>query len=113
MKFAVVTDDLHTANRVLPKVPLIGSAATDLQDSAKASHHVGGPVGIDYGILNSCKNIIMSASSFGFWPVWTNSRNPNVIAPKYWAAHKQSDGYWSCGESMVDEWKFLDREGNL
>ena len=113
MKFVIVTDDPGTATRILPNIPIVGSSVTNLQDEFKASHHIGGPVGIDYEILNTCKNVIMSASSFGFWPVWTNGNNPNVIAPKYWAAHKQSDGYWSCGESRVDEWKFLDREGSL
>lgn len=113
MIFAIVTDDVETSKRILPNIPIFGSSTTNTQDTNKASHHIGGPISIDYCILNKAKNIIMSASSFGWWPVWTNKTNPNVIAPKYWAAYNQSDGYWSCGESAIPGWSYLDRNGNL
>lgn len=113
IKFYIVTDDVNTSNYILPNVEIIGSSITSTQDNLKASHHIGGAIGIDYNILNRAKNIIMSASSFGWWAVWTNNNNPNVIAPKYWAAYKQSDGYWSTGEIMVNAWKYLDIDNNI
>jgi hypothetical protein len=113
MTFYAVTDDVNTCRRILPNIQIVGSSTLGVSDNLKANHHLGGPIAVDYKILNNAKNVIMSASSFGWWPVWTNKRNPLVIAPKYWAAYKQSDGYWSTGESKVDEWKYLDRDGNI
>jgi hypothetical protein len=111
LTFYVVTDDVNTAKQILPTTQIIGSSLTNISDMSKASHHLGGPIGIDYSILNSCKNVIMSASSFGWWPVWTNENDPVVVAPKYWAAHKVNGGYWSCGESLIDGWNFIDING--
>lgn len=109
--FYIVTDDVNTARQILPSVEIIGSSVTNSTDANKASHHLGGPIWLDYAILNNAKNIIISASSFSWWPVWTNQNNPNVIAPKYWAAHKLNAGYWSCGESLVDRWNYIDVNG--
>lgn len=39
-------------------------------DVNKANHHIGGPVWMDWTILYNCKNAILSASSFSFWPIW-------------------------------------------
>lgn len=113
MSFYIVTDDVKTANSILPNIPIIGSSNTNINDKNKASHHMGGPIDIDYYILNNAKNIIMSASSFGWWAVWTNNLKPKVIAPKYWAAHKENSGYWSCGESLTPGWDYLDNSGKL
>jgi len=111
MIFYVVTDDVYTSRRLLPDIEIIGSSTKNIPDFNKASHHMGGPIYIDYTILNNAKNIIMSASSFGWWAVWTNRNVKNAIAPKYWAAYKQSDGYWSCGDSIIDGWRYIDRNG--
>jgi len=109
--FYVITDDANTAKQILPSVEIIGSSTTNTLDTNKANHHLGGPIWMDYAILNNCKNVIISASSFSWWPVWTNTNNPNVIAPKYWAAHNINGGYWSCGESLVDGWHYIDING--
>lgn len=47
-----------------------------------------------------------------FGPVWTN-KDCDVIAPKYWFDWKNSSGWWRPDESIVDEWYWLDREGDL
>jgi hypothetical protein len=112
-KFYCVTDDISYARSILPDVELIGSSISGEIDSNKGDHHIGGPIWMDYSILNSAKNVIMSASSFGWWPVWTNKNNPFVIAPKYWAAYKINSGYWSCAESLVEEWNYIDLDGSF
>jgi hypothetical protein len=113
MKFAIVTDDVNYANRLLPEIPIIGGSATNTHDKNKAGHHIGGPIWMDWLILNKCKNAIISASSFSFWPIWLNSDIINVIAPMYWADYKKSDGYWSCGDSLIENWTYLHRNGNV
>jgi hypothetical protein len=58
------------------------------------------------------KNLIISASSFSFWPTWLGG-SQNVIAPMYWADYKNSNGYWSCGDSLIPDWTYLNRQGEL
>ena len=113
MKFYFVTDDFHFCRSILKNVEPTGSCLLQEQDINKANHHFGGPIWMDYSILNNAENIIMSASSFGWWPVWTNKNAKNIIAPKYWAAFKQSDGYWSCKDSIVENWNYMDKDGKI
>lgn len=113
VQFLIVTDDFNMVKQMYPDIKIVGGAVFGYSDINKAIHHIGGPIWMDYSILNNAKNVIMSASSFGWWPVWTNTNNPIVIAPKYWAAHKLNDGYWSCGESLINGWSWIDNNGRL
>jgi len=75
----------------------------------------GGPVSIDYSILNTAKYAIISASTFAFWPVWTNNELINVIAPKYWFDWSRSNGWWRPEDGIVNDerWLWLDTDGDL
>lgn len=112
MRFFIVTDDVSYARNILPEFQIIGGSASGEQDPNKASHHQGGPVWMDWSIIYNAKNLIISASSFSWWPTWLGNVD-NVIAPMYWGDFKKSDGYWSCGDSLIPGWKYMDREGNL
>lgn len=112
MKFYIITDDVNYANRILPGIEIVGGSSTRISDNAKANHHIGGPIWMDWSILLNCKNAIISASSFSWWPIWLNDE-VNVIAPMYWADYKRSDGYWSCGDSLIPKWRYLNRNGNI
>jgi len=70
-------------------------------------------IGCDYYIVNNAKNLIISNSAFGIFSSWTNQNNPYVIAPKYWARHNVSDGYWANSDMESFGWNFMDREGNM
>jgi hypothetical protein len=113
MRFYIITDDSEYAGRLLPDIKIIGGSKSGEKDPNQAKHHIGGPVGIDWYILYKCRNFIISASSFSFWPVWLNKNSINVIAPMYWADNKKSDGYWSCGDSLIPTWGYLSKEGNF
>jgi hypothetical protein len=112
MKFYIITDDIGYSKSLFPNIEIIGSATSGMVDLNKANHHMGGPIWMDWSILYNCKNAIISASSFSFWPLWLNKNGVNVIAPMYWADYKKSDGYWSCGDSLIEDWHYLDRFGN-
>jgi hypothetical protein len=112
MRFFIVTDDVRYSQNLLPEIEIIGGATFGSLDVNKANHHIGGPIWVDWLLLNKCKNAIISASSFSFWPVWLND-DVNVIAPMFWGDHKNSDGYWSCGDSLMKGWSYLNREGEL
>ena len=70
---------------------------------------------MDYSILNTAKYAIISASTFAFWPIWTNKQLLHVIAPKYWFDWSRSDGWWRPKDGIVndDRWLWLDRYGLL
>jgi len=112
IEFVCVTDDLSVAKQLLPDVEIVSSTLNS-EDSLKAGHHLGGDISIDYAIMNSAKNIIMSNSSFAWWAVWTNQVVNNVVAPKYWARHNISNGFWSNGDSLTRDWLYLGRDGNM
>lgn len=117
LKFYVVTDDPTNARKYIPGAEVIGSATSDEKDPHQGSigwyKYPGGPIGIDYSILNQAENVILSASTFGFWPVWTNQQAENVIAPMYWFDWNASDGWWRPSEAIVDDWLWIDRSGNV
>jgi hypothetical protein len=119
IQFVIVTDDPATANRMIPGVPVVGSAIAEEKDQDQKNIgwyvYPGGPVSMDYSILNTAKYAIISASTFAFWPIWTSSQLENVIAPMYWFDWSRSDGWWRMKDGIVgdDRWLWLDREGYL
>ena len=36
-----------------------------------------------------------------------------IIAPKYWARHNVSNGYWCTGQNIYTDWHYQDRSGKL
>ncbi len=96
MKFVVITDDVATAKQFFPKFPV---------------HHF--TIGKDYSIIKNAHALILSNSSFAWFPAWLNQHAKVVIAPKYWARHAVSDGYWSPGYACTTGWHYLDRDGKL
>ena len=119
IKFVIVTDDPTTAGQMLPGVSIVGSAVSEEKDQYQRNiswyQYPGGPVGIDYSILNTAKYAIISASTFAFWPIWTNKQLNAVIAPKYWFDWSRSDGWWRPKDGIVNDesWLYMDMEGGL
>ena len=113
IEFVIVTDDVQYAKSILPGVKIIGSSELNTEDSFKASHHLGGPIEHDYSIINKARYLILSNSSFSWWAAYTNVDLQFLIAPKYWAKHNISDGFWSTDDIMTPGWNYIDKEGNL
>lgn len=97
MKFLLITDDVQCANDFMP-FPI-------------QAIHVD--VGFDYYVVNQAKWLIISNSSFGWWAAWLNKNVNKIIAPKYWARHNVSDGYWATGDSYTRCFTYMDRDGQL
>jgi hypothetical protein len=95
-KFAIVTDDISYAAKMFPDIDV---------------HHEC--VERDYFSLMTAKYLVLSNSSFAFFPVWLNKNVPNVIAPMYWARHNFSDGYWGCEFNLYKDWNWQSRSGAL
>ena len=95
MRFIVISDDVKYASELLP---------------FKAYHF---SIGMDYYCINQARNLILSNSSFALLPAWLNEKCKMIIAPKYWARHNISFGYWASSAVYMEGWNYLDRDGNL
>ena len=96
MEFMVVTDDLAAARRILPEV--------------KAYHF---DLAGDYTVIKNAHYLILSNSTFAFFPAFTSTTVKYVIAPKYWARHNVSDGYWASEQNIYSNFMYMDRKGRL
>ena len=94
MKFMIVTEDEEAARKMLPGIP---------------AHHFS--VAKDYVTVKNARYLILSNSSFGVLPALTSKTVRRVIAPKYWARHNVSDGYWSSPQNIYEGFEYLDRQG--
>jgi hypothetical protein len=95
-RFVVVTDDVASAQKFFPDFEIIHNS-----------------VGQDYAIVSNAHYLILSNSSFAWFPAWLSTKLKFCIAPKYWARHNVSDGYWSCAQNLTTGWHYLDRQGKL
>jgi hypothetical protein len=97
MKFIVITDDPDCSKSYMPfDIP---------------TYHLD--IGFDFYVVNKSKWVILSNSTFGWWAAWLNTAANKIFAPKYWARHNVSDGYWAIGDSYTRDFTYIDREGNL
>jgi hypothetical protein len=96
IKFLIISDDVNYVKSILPEY--------------RCEHF---SIGIDYYIINKAKWLIISNSSFAYFPAYLNNDVNLVIAPKYWSRYNVSDGYW--GNSLIfnDRWYYLNRSGYL
>ncbi len=83
MRFMVVTEDEEAAKKVLPEIE---------------AHHFD--MGKDYVTLKNARYLILSNSSFALMPVICSTELKYAIAPKYWARHNISDGFWSSEQNI-------------
>ncbi len=95
-RFIVITDDVVTAKKFFPNFDVF---------------HFN--IGKDYSIINRARYLILSNSSFAFFPAWLNENLKFCIAPKYWSQYNTSDGFWGCSYNITAGWHYLDREGKL
>lgn len=96
LEFMIITDDVQYAQEMFPEL---------------AVKHFS--IGKDYSVVNNAKYLILANSSFSFFPAWTSNELKFAIAPKYWARHNISDGFWACEFNLYQDWSWQDRSGVL
>lgn len=96
MEFMIVTDDIEAAKKVLPEVP---------------AYHW--ELAKDYTTIKNACYLILSNSTFAFFPAFTSDTVQKIIAPKYWARHNVSDGYWSAEQNIYEGFTYQDKKGRL
>ena len=75
------------------------------------AHHFD--IGKDYVTLKNAHYLLLSNSSFACLPAHTSETLKFVIAPKYWARHNVSDGYWASEQNIYSLFHYMDRKGRL
>ena len=96
MEFMIITDDVVSARKMLPGIP---------------AHHFD--IGKDYVTLKNAHYLLLSNSSFACLPAHTSETLKFAIAPKYWARHNVSDGYWASEQNIYSLFHYMDRKGKL
>lgn len=96
MRFMIITEDVRRARQMFPNLPV---------------HHFD--MGKDYVTIKNACYLILSNSSFACFPAFTSITCKYLIAPKYWARHNVSTGYWSSGQNIYSGWNYMDREGKI
>lgn len=96
LKFIIITDDTKYTRKLLPQYD---------------SYHFS--IGKDYSIVKNAKYLILANSSFSFFPAWTSDKAKYIIAPKYWARHNISDGFWACSFNLYQGWMWQDKNGKI
>ncbi len=96
MKFMVVTEDEESAKKILPEYEC---------------HHFD--MGKDYVTLKNARYLILSNSSFSIMPVMCSTELKYAIAPKYWARHNISDGFWSSEQNIYTFLHYQDKSGRI
>lgn len=96
MRFMVITEDEEAAKKVLPEYEC---------------HHFD--MGKDYVTIKNARYLILSNSSFSLMPVMSSTELKYAIAPKYWARHNISDGFWSSEQNIYSFLTYQDRNGKL
>lgn len=96
MEFMIITNDVKEASKILPGIPAYNF------DLAK-----------DYSIIKNARNLLLSNSSFTYFPAFCSETVEYIIAPKYWARHNVSKGYWASEQNIYDGWHYMDRKGRI
>lgn len=96
MEFMIITNDVKEANKILPGIPAYNF------DLAK-----------DYSILKNAKYLLLANSSFTYFPALCSETVQYILAPKYWARHNVSNGYWASEQNIYTGWHYMDRRGKV
>ncbi len=56
---------------------------------------------------------MLANSSFAYFPAFTSDTVQYILAPKYWARHNVSDGYWASEQNIYAGWHYMDRHGRV
>ena len=96
MEFMIITNDVNEAAKLLPGIPAYNF------DLAK-----------DYSIIKNARYLLLANSSFAYFPAFTSDTVQYILAPKYWARHNVSDGYWASEQNIYAGWHYMDRKGRV
>jgi hypothetical protein len=95
-KFMIVTDDQDYAKALFPDIERVPKGIAE-----------------SYIALHNASYIIVSNSTFSYFPLKTKETKPVVIAPKYFARFNDSLNRWASPANIYKDWIWQDRNGNI
>lgn len=95
-KFMMVTDDQDYCKELFPEIPVLGANISEC-----------------YIALHQASYLIVSNSSFSYFPIKTKIENPFVIAPLHWARFNNEFKRWSSPANLYLNWNWMSFEGTL
>ncbi len=95
-RFMIVTDDPRYAKSLFPKIPVLEGGIAEC-----------------YMALYRASLLVLSNSSFAYFPTKTSSNKRCVIAPKYWARFGNRYSRWASPANLYGNWLWQDRQGLL
>ena len=95
-QFLIVTDDPAYAHAFLPEFPVLEGGIEDC-----------------YAALMGAKALILSNSSFSYFPIKTRHDQPFVIGPEHWARYGHPKKRWAMPSNVYEGWNYLRSDGSL
>ena len=96
LKFRIVTDDKNYAKKLLPNIEIIG-----------------GNISSDFYALYKARFLIISNSSFSYFPITLEEKPDYVIAPLYWSRYGNKYNKWSSPANCYEGWIWQNNEGKI
>ena len=95
-KFIIVTDDQRYAKALFPELPVLQGGIAEC-----------------YVALYQARYLILSNSSFSYFPLKTGIDKLFVIAPQYWARFGNKYSRWASVANFYKGWMWQDVNGSL
>ena len=95
-QFIVVTDDKFYAKRIFPNFEIISDN-----------------IALCFQYLTVAKYLIVSNSSFSYFPIAMNRNKPFVIGPHNWARFNNPLDLWISPCNFYKKWHWMDKKGRL
>lgn len=95
-RFMVVTDDPAYARALFPEIPVMRGGIAEC-----------------YVALHQAAVLVVSNSTFSYFPIKTAASPKFVIAPRYWGRFADANRRWASPANLYAGWLWQDRDGNL
>lgn len=95
-RFIIVTDDKYYARALFPNSEIISDN-----------------ISLCFKYLSIAKKIIVSNSSFSYFPISLNKNKPFVIAPAQWARFGNPLRLWVAPCNYYKDWHWMDSRGKI
>jgi hypothetical protein len=95
-KFLIVTDDPSYAKALFPNIPILNGSVAEC-----------------YAALYGANSLVVSNSSFSYFPIKTRKDSPFVIAPYQWSRFGNKHNRWAAPANLYKDWSWQDIYGNI
>ena len=93
-RFLIVTDDSAYAKYLFPELEVLKGGVSEC-----------------YAALYGAQSLVVSNSSFSYFPIKTRDDNPLVIAPYQWSRFANNYNRWAAPCNVYSDWLWQDQAG--